>query len=118
MYHFTLGGMECRCDTADELRAICEDRSAKVVATSPKETTDPILDPSTAREAPRATATARATGGPATDRELSRKEMLMKLPYVKEGLSWKVVHRIAKQLGRTDTRQLRSDLHERKSMGR
>jgi len=41
----------------------------------------------------------------------------MKLPLVKGGLKWGVVKKVGIKLGRTDTRQLRSDLKERQQMG-
>jgi hypothetical protein len=118
MYHFTLQGMECRCDTADELRAICEDRSAKVAATIPKETTD---------EATRETATTGTIATESPTRRLHRavarqvfpeQDAIAALPFVEGGLSWKVVKRVAKKLGRTDTRLLRSELFKRQKMGK
>ena len=40
------------------------------------------------------------------------------LPYVEGGITWDVAKKHGKKLGRTDIRQLRSDLKQRQMMGK
>ncbi len=44
-------------------------------------------------------------------------EAVRKLPYVGGPLTWNIVKKIGKQLGRNDVRELRSDLKTRQKMG-
>jgi hypothetical protein len=120
MYHFTLGDMECQCDTPDELRKICEGRSTRFVPICSRETRDAIPDPPTAKESTKAN-TREVFGigsGTLPYKEPSREEVVKELPYVDEPLTWKVANRWAKKLGRKDVSQLRSDLCARKKMGK
>lgn len=121
MYYFTIEGIECHCETADELRAVVG---------------RPVCTPAR----PRATTTAKAKRGRAkgaatrvshhrrpteaatevgTEADTGRNSNVVKeLPYVKGGITWAVAKKYGKKLGRTDIRQLRSDLKARQMMGK
>jgi hypothetical protein len=121
MYHFTLEGMECRCDTAEELRAICEDRSTRFVATSPKETTaseDGATRETVATEMATTESPSRRLHRAVARRVFPEQGDIAALPFVEGGLSWTKVKKVGKKLGRTDYRQLRSDLFKRQKMGK
>lgn len=88
MYRFKFKGTDCQCDTADELRQICE---------------EPKAVPTACRAAVSAPAAA---------------DSIAKLPFVKGALTWIRVKRVARKLGREDPLRLRSELLIRKKLGR
>jgi hypothetical protein len=120
--------MACACDTAEELRDAAGLRPA---ASMPTSTPGPRIKRRKYRrrknvvveEEPTAVETEPA---PAKKRRKKRAKRATKentynvadLPLIKEGISWEVVEKVAKRLGKKvqDKRRLRSDLLARKNM--
>jgi hypothetical protein len=126
MYRFVLGGMACACDTAEELRDAAGLRPA---ASMPAPTPGPrIKRRKYRRRKPVESSEVAevAEEAPAKKRRKKRAKRVTKentynvadLPVIKEGISWEVVEKVAKRLGKKvlDKRQLRSDLLARKKM--
>lgn len=103
MYYFKIEGIECSCDTLGELLAACR------------------FGPDVESPKPRANAkaNAKATTKATTDKveAPSETDAIWKLPLIEGGLSWAVVRKVGKKLGRTDYRQLRTDLKKRQRLG-
>lgn len=118
MYRFNMAGLEMSCDTAQELVAFCnaisvgsEAKAPTAIATIPTAARAKVSHKAKPRalvveEAPKH----RGTSGTGED-------AIRNLPYISGGLSWGVVKKVAKKLGRDDVRQLRSDLYKRQQMG-
>jgi hypothetical protein len=126
MYYFKCADVEVSCDTVLELReAVMIVSELRAKAAKEREAT-------LALEArAKATTTDAATTGTATTETATRHRRtsvarrrfpeqgdIAALPFVEGGLSWKVVKRYGKKLGRDDLRQLRSDLFQRQKMGK
>ena len=110
MYYFTIAGMECRCETVEELRAVVGQPTA---TTKPTATTRAKARKGRASKVSRRAKAAATEGGSETERG-SGKEV----PYVEGGITWDVAKKIAKRLHRTDVRQVRSDLKQRQLAGK
>ena len=118
MYYFTIAGMECRCETAEELRAVV----GQPVSTPARPTATATTRARTGRRAKkshhrRSPAEAAATAA-GTETDTSGNADAKKVPYITGGITWDVAKKHAKKLGRTDIRQVRSDLKQRQLAGR
>ena len=101
MYRFSYAGIECSCDTVEELKAVFDvPEKATKVARAAKE------------------ATVATNGAAPADTTETASNSVKDLPYVQGGITWKVAKRVAHQVGRTDIRQVRSDLKARQQMGK
>ncbi len=116
MYYFTVSGIECRCETAQELVSIC---AAVCCGQSERAPTATIAKETTATREEGTTETATtALHRAAARRVFPERNAIADLPFIEGGLSWKVVKKIAPKLKRTDIRQLRSDLKARQALGK
>ena len=112
MYYFTIAGMECRCETVEELRA---------VVGQPTATTKPTATTRAKARKGRASKVSRRPRAAATeaDSEMDTgRNSGKEVPYVEGGITWDVAKKIAKRLHRTDVRQVRSDLKQRQLAGK
>lgn len=112
MYYFTIEGMECRCETVAELRA---------VVAQPAATAKPKATTKAKAKMGRATKVSRRRRVPEAATEASGetgRNLGDEVPYVKGPITWDVARKHAKKLGRTDVRQLRSDLKQRQKAGK
>ena len=110
MYYFTIAGMECRCETVEELRAVVGQPAATTKSTA---TTRAKARKGRASKVSRRPKAAATEANKETERG-SGKEV----PYVEGGITWDVAKKIAKRLHRTDVRQVRSDLKQRQLAGK
>ena len=119
MYYFTIGGLECRCETAEELQAVAErpvSTLARATATTRAKARRGRRAKSHHRRSPEATEVAATETG----KEAGRNSKALKdsVPYLEGGITWDVAKKQGKKLGRTDIRQLRSDLKQRQLIGK
>ena len=119
MYYFTIADMECRCETAEELRAVVgwPVSTPATATTTAKAKRGRPAKVSHHRRSPAATEMAATE----TDKEAGKgrnSNVVKDVPYVEGGITWDVAKKHAKKLGRTDIRQVRSDLKQRQLAGR
>jgi len=112
MYYFTIGGMECRCETVEELRAVVGQPAATTKSTA---TTRAKAKKGRASKVSRRAKAAATEADSETD---TRRNSGKEVPYVEGGITWDVAKKIAKRLHRTDVRQVRSDLKQRQLAGK
>ena len=114
MYYFTIGGMECRCETVEELRAVVGQPAATTKSTATTRAKARKGRASKVSRRPKAVATEADSETDADTGRNAGKEV----PYVEGGITWDVAKKIAKRLHRADVRQVRSDLKQRQLAGK
>ena len=126
MYYFKARGIECSCDTADELLSVLDKQMSDSNPSPFDKITQRIrvevVDPSAGSEVEKPVAEK-----PKSRRKHRRKtakpvnvdpNAIKDLPYLEGGLDWNVTKKMAKKLKRTDLMQLRSDLFQRQKLGK
>ena len=143
MFHFTLNGTKCGCDTIEELQAALPspksgplgvavkvfsvmpewlgnagDELNKLLAGNEEKLAGmkAILSDAKKHDQPTAAVKVAATKALKKNLATSAGVDISKLPLVRGGVTWAVAHKYGKKLGRIDIKQLRSDLFARKKM--
>ncbi len=122
MYYFKARGIECSCDSADELFVVLDKMSSDykpsladkisqhlLAVEAKSELEKPVVKKSKPRRKHR-----RKTGKPVNVDMNAIKD----LPYLEGGISWDATKKVAKKLKRTDFMQLRSELFHRQKLGK